>query len=244
MATGGVITWGDASTPDVTITHSSNVLSFAGASVAYLFDAMVRVDKSGEAALLRLYRSDAHGIATTGRIEFVGRDNGSNDHSYALIDCVATDATNGSEDAELRFNVSQAGAAVQAMTLALGLRVGSPTGGDKGVGTINAVAVYDDNVLLTDYVFDRWQTGELDPADADNERAKAFDPSLLDIDTFSACCAERRALPAMVRRSEWSEETRFSLGELAQRLWETVEVQAVHIAKLNERVKALEGKMS
>ena len=36
-----------------------------------------------------------------------------------------------------------------------GTVVGSPTGGDKGAGTINAQAVYDDNVLLTDYVFDK-----------------------------------------------------------------------------------------
>jgi len=35
------------------------------------------------------------------------------------------------------------------MRLYQGLQVGAPTGGDKGVGTINATAVYDDNVLLT-----------------------------------------------------------------------------------------------
>jgi hypothetical protein len=119
---------------------------------------------------------------------------------------------------------------------------GAPTGGAKGAGTINAQAVYDDNTLLTDYVFDHWQDGALNPQDADNARALAFDPSLLDIDTFTAACVERRALPAMLRRSEWTEETRFSLGELTQRLWETVEIQAVHIARLNERLKALEEK--
>ncbi len=32
-----------------------------------------------------------------------------------------------------------------------GMRVGSPTGGDKGAGTINATAVYDDNALLSCY---------------------------------------------------------------------------------------------
>jgi len=34
--------------------------------------------------------------------------------------------------------------------------VGSPTGGAKGLGTVNAVAVYDDNTLLTDYVFEAY----------------------------------------------------------------------------------------
>jgi hypothetical protein len=34
-----------------------------------------------------------------------------------------------------------------------GVTIGSPTGGNKGAGTLNATAVYDDNVLLTDWVF-------------------------------------------------------------------------------------------
>lgn len=33
---------------------------------------------------------------------------------------------------------------------------GDPTGGSKGAGSINAKAVYDDNVLLTDHVFDHY----------------------------------------------------------------------------------------
>jgi hypothetical protein len=127
------------------------------------------------------------------------------------------------------------------MYLGSGLVIGTPTGGDKGAGSLNASTVYDDNVLLTDYVFDHWQDGRLAPEDEDNERALAFNPALLDIDTFTASCRERRALPAMLRRSEWSDETRFSLGELAQRLWEVAEIQAVHIAKLNERLKVLEA---
>jgi hypothetical protein len=38
--------------------------------------------------------------------------------------------------------------------------VGSPTGGNKGAGTINATAVYDDNTLLTDYVFEQYFLGK------------------------------------------------------------------------------------
>lgn len=36
-----------------------------------------------------------------------------------------------------------------------GVQVGNPTGGDKGAGSINAQAVYDDNTLLSCYVFDQ-----------------------------------------------------------------------------------------
>ena len=43
-----------------------------------------------------------------------------------------------------------------------GLLMGSATGGDKGAGTINAVAVYDDNSLLSCYVFDQALDGAID----------------------------------------------------------------------------------
>lgn len=42
--------------------------------------------------------------------------------------------------------------------------VGSPTGGAKGAGTINAQAVYDDNSLLSCYVFDQALDGTVDAA--------------------------------------------------------------------------------
>ncbi len=142
----------------------------------------------------------------------------------------------------VKFTSVIGGDVMEAYITNTGMVIGTPTGGLKGRGTLNATAVYDDNTLLTDYVFDHWQDGALNPGDADNARALAFDPAMLDIDTFTASCVERRALPAMLRRAEWTEETRFSLGELAQRLWETVEIQAVHIAKLNERLKTIEGR--
>jgi len=43
-----------------------------------------------------------------------------------------------------------------------GVVVGSPTGGDKGAGVINAQAVYDDNVLLSCYVLDAALDGTVD----------------------------------------------------------------------------------
>lgn len=42
-----------------------------------------------------------------------------------------------------------------------GMVCGGATGGDKGTGTINAKAVYDDNVLLTDHVFDTYFDGRV-----------------------------------------------------------------------------------
>jgi hypothetical protein len=52
------------------------------------------------------------------------------------------------------FNLEFRQGGTPTVVFAAGITVGSPTGGDKGAGTINAQAVYDDNVLLTDYVFE------------------------------------------------------------------------------------------
>lgn len=43
-----------------------------------------------------------------------------------------------------------------------GLTIGSPAGGPKGVGSLNAQAVYDDNTLLTCYIFDQALDGAID----------------------------------------------------------------------------------
>lgn len=45
-----------------------------------------------------------------------------------------------------------------------GMTIGSPSGGNKGNGTLNANAVYDDNTLLTCYPFDQAADGEIDLA--------------------------------------------------------------------------------
>lgn len=99
--------------------------------------------------------------------------------------------------------------------------VGSPTGGSKGPGTINALAVYDDNVLLTDYVFE-------------DEYA------LLSVEQMRAFFKRHKHLPTIPGREAW-EKGSFSVGKIATHLWETVEVQARYIAELHDRVAALEA---
>lgn len=54
------------------------------------------------------------------------------------------------------------GPAVTFNSAAGGVVCGAPTGGDKGNGNINAKGVYDDNTLLTDYVFDALLDGRVD----------------------------------------------------------------------------------
>ena len=62
-----------------------------------------------------------------------------------------------------------------------GLYMDGATGSSQGSGTINAVGVYDDSVILTDYVFEYFVDGE---AVDQTEQAQNFDQKLLDIDYF------------------------------------------------------------
>jgi hypothetical protein len=101
---------------------------------------------------------------------------------------------------------------------------GAATGGAKGVGTINAKAVYDDNVILTDFVFEPGY-------------------QMLPIDGMARFFREHLHLPTIPGRERWESTGSFSVGQLATRLWETVEVQAIYIAQLHDRLAALEARV-
>ncbi|MEK7526179.1 MAG: right-handed parallel beta-helix repeat-containing protein [Patescibacteria group bacterium] len=115
------------------------------------------------------------------------------------------------------------------------LVVGNPTGGAKGVGTINAVAVYDDNVILTDYVFDKYYDGTVRPDDL----ATHGDYQILSIDEASSFAQEYRHLPTIAGRDEWLASGKFSLGALVTDIWETAETNSLYIFELNDQVKNL-----
>jgi len=146
-------------------------------------------------------------------------------------------------------------------TLLGSLAVGYPTGGDKGFGIINAVAVYDDNVLLTDYALEFYNKGKKDLEKWDKkaqEKKKAqdkksdiskiihkpaheFDMDLnFNIDHYAKFMKANNRLPSMPSEQIFEENGTPSIGDFIQRLWETVEVQAIHIDQLNQRLKILE----
>lgn len=83
-----------------------------------------------------------------GFFNFRGNNSAAAGVNYLQLVGTIIDHTSGSEDSRLRVNVYRAGAQETAFTIKDGVFVGSPTGFAKGVGTLNAVAVYDDSVLL------------------------------------------------------------------------------------------------
>jgi hypothetical protein len=64
---------------------------------------------------------------------------------YSVLD----DNTNASEDTSLQWSSIVAGTLTQQWQMGNGLQIGSPTGGYKGLGSINAKDVYNDDVALT-----------------------------------------------------------------------------------------------
>jgi hypothetical protein len=142
---------------------------------------------------------------------------------YAKMYALNSNYNTTAEAATIAFSAFQAGVNAVELQIGGGLVVGAPIGGAKGVGTVNATAVYDDNAILTDYVFEGKKHGR-------------FDPKYLDAATYTAYWRTHGHLPSFPSREEW-EQARKPLGDLVQRLWETVEMQAVHIAELLEKIK-------
>ena len=65
--------------------------------------------------------------------------------------------------------------------------------------------------------------------------------TMLDVDAFGAFWKANKHLPGWETPEDLiAEDRKLSHGQFAQRLWEMVEVQAVHIDALNQRVKQLE----
>ncbi len=117
--------------------------------------------------------------------------------------------------------------------------VGAPTGGNKGTGTINATAVYDDNVQLTDLVLDLAASGSFDAVKyyyhplVKEIAAWWFDP-----DQYAEFWKAGRHLPGML---QFTPETKPSTGESITRLTAAVETLAVLLDKAFARIKALEA---
>lgn len=121
--------------------------------------------------------------------------------------------------------------------------VGSPTGGGKGSGTINAQAVYDDNTLLTKYALDYLIDSK--SFDARNykeeklavERFLGYAVMCKDIDKYNKYVTDNKVLPTFADIE--LRGIRPSVGELGQRCWEELEIKTVHIMQLHNEIKEL-----
>lgn len=250
----------------VTIADTTGSLTIAGTG-----QHTTTLQGSGAVTNLLLERTDTHGdAAAVGDIYMRGRDSGGALQDYALIRgaCVLDNAA--AETGSLDFYIGDStGSVAERLKLRLGLYTPNATGGDKGADTINASAVYDDNVLLTCYVFDaaldgsvsleKWdgkvpnidyvnEKGERVFVEREHEPLRKFterlggDEDPLDLEKYIAHWKTKRHLTSLPNEANFDPLKGLPTGAWIQRLIETVEIQAVHIAQLHERVKALEAK--
>ena len=97
-----------------------------------------------------LYRDSASPAASDviGQIAFDGEDDAGNQQQYAAVQATILDPASTLEDGKLSVLTTVAGTAAERAYVGQGVVVGAATGGDKGAGTVNATAYYDDNVQL------------------------------------------------------------------------------------------------
>ncbi len=112
--------------------------------------------------------------------------------------------------------------------------VGSPTGGSQGAGTINAVGVYDDGTLLTDYVFEKYYDGSPIEERHSDYKMMSFNETI----DFTK---NNKHLPTIIGRKEWEEEGRVSLGVLTQQIWETVETHFLFMTEEKQRLDSVKA---
>jgi hypothetical protein len=107
----------------------------------------------------------------------------------------------------------------------------------RGPGTISAQkAVFANGVMLSDHVFDRYFDGAVRPEDA--AVGKGYDH--LPIRAMANYVEKQRHLPTMEGRDAWNSTGAFSLDNVSNQLWVTVEAQALYIQELNARTQALQ----
>jgi len=169
-----------------------------------------------------------------------GKDSSGATLTYASYRARIVDPTNTTEAGAFDISTTIAGTLAVRASFGHGMYMAGATGGDKGAGTINAVAVYDDNVLLTDLVLDMKVDGSFDVVRyASHPIAGEVAAWWFDLDAYAAYWQDHRSLPGM--RSWADEADKPSSGEMITRLTAVVENQAVLIEVLNQRLKALEA---
>ena len=103
----------------------------------------------------------------------------------------------------------------------------------QGNGTINATAVYDNGVILTDYVFEEHYLGY-----TIDQIPEWYSPKT--IKQERRYVKRNKSLSLMPTRKEWEKEGAPSTGEMVSRLTAIVETQFLYIEELERRISELE----
>lgn len=108
-----------------------------------------------------------------------------------------------------------------------------------GPGTITGEAIYDDNTLISDYVFDHYFDGAIKEEDAKLHA----EYEMYSLEEMIKFMIDERHLPTIEGRKEWIQNGKFSVGALSTQLWTTTETQSLYLIELNSRLDTLEEQL-
>jgi len=137
------VMYDNSNTRWVLLTHDGPLTGVALLASANEFtaDQLIKSSDAGAnpAPDMEVFRDSASPAVSDGigTLTFTGRDSAANKENYARLTAFILDPTSGSEDGQIIFQTALAGAFARRMTLEAGLQIGSPTGADKGSGTLN-----------------------------------------------------------------------------------------------------------
>jgi hypothetical protein len=140
----------DGGTPGTMAFEDAADFALVGSANTFAADQTIESTDAGatRGPLLKLRRNSASPANDDfiGAIPAIGRNTTPADIEFATLVAQIINAAPGSEAGEWQFHTMVAGALAQRMRLRQGLRLGSPTGGDMGQGTLNATELYKNGV--------------------------------------------------------------------------------------------------
>lgn len=217
-----------------------NVTSFPGDATVGGASLVVQDNSTAVTSdLLKLnHRSTGTPAAGFGSgVRFLLESSTTNDRDAAQISSIWTTATDASRSAAIVFQtVNNATGLTERARIGQGLQVGSPTGGDKGAGTINvSVDIYKNNSAYgnPDFVFEHWATGKIEKF-ADKEGASEY-AGLRPLSELREFVRSNYHLPGFGQKAGLG---LFSGGD---QLLLTVEQAYLYIFELEQQIKELKG---
>lgn len=189
--------------------------------------------------ILFLFR-DSSSPATNdsiGYIQLRGRNSVGTEVQYGHIRGLIASPTNGAETGEIIFATTVSNATVDRMTIRAGLQMGTPTGGDKGTGSINvALDVFKNNsaYLNPDYALEHYFTGKIERF-ADRPGAGDY-PGLMPLDELEEFVREHWHLPRVPRTPVGM----FERGDIAL---EKIEEIFLHLIEAKRRMDDIERRI-
>ena len=147
---------------------------------------------------------------------------------------VLVTATTGAEDCQGIIVTRQGGSLGTRVTAGAGVQIGAPTGGDKGIGTLNCSSdIYSNNSSYNnpDFVVEHWATGKIERF-ADRPGSSDY-PGLLPLPHVASFMRANLHLPRVSRESMGI----FSRSDL---VLEKIEELFIHLIEIDGRVQTLE----